>query len=169
MRILDLHLHLGLLATDIDLDAIATMRAISPAAQAFPLYIHDGFNLEQFSWLISNRTDFVVEDHHSYFVFTPQDDSEPASQHTSDVRYSIADSLAAASYRNKRNLIIGEFSCALTDQSLEGEKDTEEARREFCTGQTDIYQNTTAGWAFWGKLHAFLLPTEFLNTLYSIR
>ena len=127
------------------------MRAVSSAAQTLPLYIHDGFNLEQYSAFISNRSDFVVQDTHSYFVFTPKDESEPASQHTSDVHRVVADSLAAASQLERRNLIVGEFSCALTEESLQNEPDPEGARREFCTGQRDIYQNLTAGWAFWGE------------------
>ncbi|KAH9901105.1 glycoside hydrolase [Cubamyces lactineus] len=129
--------------------AISTMRQVSPAAQAFPLYIHDGFDLEQYSAFVANRSDFVVQDHHSYFVFTPSDEAEPASQHTEDIRGSIYDALQGASDRQRRNLVVDEFSCALTDQSLAGETDPDQARREFCQGQMDIYQNVTAGWAFW--------------------
>ncbi|KAH9945964.1 glycoside hydrolase [Epithele typhae] len=129
--------------------AISTMRAVSPAAECLPLYIHDGFDRDKFSEFVANRPDFVVEDTHSYFVFTPQDEAEPASQHTNDVHTSVADSLAAASQRARRNLIVGEFSCALTDDSLKNEPDKDAARRDFCTTQMEIYQNETAGWAFW--------------------
>lgn len=134
----------------VDTQAITTMRQISPVAAGFPLYIHDGFNLEQFSAYVGNRTDFVVEDHHSYFVFTPQDDAEPADQHTSDVEGSIADSFIAASQQERGNLVIDEFSCALTDQSLQGDN-ADQARQAFCTAQVETYANTTAGWAFWGE------------------
>ncbi len=127
------------------------MRAVYPNSTTFPLYLHDGFKLDRFSNYLANRTDFVVQDHHSYFVFTPQDESEPAAQHTSDVETNIADSLQAASDRLRRNLVIDEFSCALTDDSLKDEDDPEEARREFCTGQMQVYANATAGWAFWCK------------------
>ncbi|KAH9857066.1 glycoside hydrolase [Lenzites betulinus] len=129
--------------------AISTMRQVSPAAQALPLYIHDGFNLEQYSDFVANRSDFVVQDHHSYFVFTPTDAAEPASQHTKDIQGSMSDSLGAASDRQRRNLVVDEFSCALTEQSLADESDPDTARRTFCTGQMEIYQNETAGWAFW--------------------
>ena len=105
---------------------------------------------------MANRTDFVVQDHHSYFVFTPQDNAEPASQHTLDVNSSIADTLQTASSRQRRNLVIDEFSCALTGDSLKDEADPDQARMEFCTGQAEVYANTTAGWSFWGKLTAIV-------------
>ncbi|KAI0673044.1 glycoside hydrolase [Trametes maxima] len=129
--------------------AISTMRRVSPAAESFPLYIHDGFNLDQYSDFVGNRSDFVVQDHHSYFVFTSSDSAEPASQHTKDIHSAVTGSLDSASKRERRNLVVDEFSCALTAQSLVGEGDPEQARMDFCTGQTELYQNETAGWAFW--------------------
>ena len=86
------------------------MRQADPAAASLPLYIHDGFDLDRFSAFVANRTDFVVQDHHSYFVFTPPDEAEPASQHTSDIYGDIAQSLADASARQQRNLVVDEFS-----------------------------------------------------------
>ena len=127
------------------------MRKVSPIAASFPLYIHDGFNIDQYSDFVANRTDFVVEDHHSYFVFTPQDDAEPAAQHTSDVEGGIGASFEAVSQKQRDDLIIGEWSCALTDQSLQGEQDPNAARQAFCTGQDETYANTSAGWSFWGE------------------
>ncbi|KAI0724054.1 glycoside hydrolase superfamily [Cerioporus squamosus] len=129
--------------------SISAMRATSPAAMELPLYIHDGFDLMRFSDFVANRTDFVVQDHHSYFVYTASDASESASHHTQDVHEFIAKDLGAASDHQRRNLVVDEFSCALTDQSLAGEDNPDEARREFCEGQMEIYQNETAGWAFW--------------------
>ena len=52
------------------------MRQAGPTAASFPLYLHDGFDLDRFSYFVANRSDFVVQDHHSYFVFTPADESE---------------------------------------------------------------------------------------------
>ncbi|TBU45740.1 glycoside hydrolase [Dichomitus squalens] len=129
--------------------AITTMRQVDPAAASLPLYIHDGFDLNRFSAFVANRTDFVVQDHHSYFVFTPPDEAEPASQHTSDIYGGISRSLAGASARQQRNLVVDEFSCALTDESLADESDPIEARKDFCQAQLDVYRSTTAGWAFW--------------------
>ncbi|CDO72882.1 Glycoside Hydrolase Family 5 protein [Trametes cinnabarina] len=129
--------------------AISTMRQADPLAKAFPLYIHDAFDLAHYSDFVANRSDFVVLDHHSYFVFTPGDVVEPAAQHTKDVQGPISDALAAAAARQRGNLVIGEFSCALTDESLSGEADPDAARRNFCQGQMETYRNLTAGWAFW--------------------
>ena len=117
----------------------------------FPLYIHDGFDLMRFSDFVANRTDFVVQDHHSYFVYTPSDVAESASGHIQDVHDSVAQDLSRASDHQRRNLVVDEFSCALTDQSLAGDPNPDQARRDFCEGQMEIYQNETAGWAFWGQ------------------
>ena len=89
------------LLPSLDDRAIQTLRAISPT---FPLYIHDGFDLEYFSDWVSKRTDFVVQDNHSYFVFSPQDAAEPASQHTNDVQTGVADRFVRASNQERRNL-----------------------------------------------------------------
>lgn len=140
------------------------MRQVYPESN-IPLYLHDGFDLERFSNYIANRKDFVVQDHHSYFVFTPSDASEPASQHLSDVQGGIADSLRQASLAERRNLVVDEFSCALTDESLQDEADPDQARMDFCTGQIGIYTNTTAGWSFWGK---FILLLLLLSLIFAI-
>lgn len=58
------------LTTPIDGRVIDTLRKVSPEAAKFPFYIHDGFNLQRFADFVSGRKDFVVQDHHSYFVFT---------------------------------------------------------------------------------------------------
>ena len=134
-----------------DNDTIATLRGLSPQAASFPLYIHDGFDLQRFSDMNAARKDFVVVDHHSYFVFTPGDESEPASQHTTDIHSSIKQQLSSASDQGHDNLIVGEWSCALTAESLSGEKDPMTARQQFCQGQQDVYTNSTTGWSFWSE------------------
>lgn len=127
------------------------MRQASPAAAQFPLYVHNGFDLPRFTDFIANRTDFVVQDHHSYFVFTSSDDAEPASQHTVDIRGAVSDTLGKASKQQHRNLVVDEWSCAITPKSLANEPDQLQARKDFCTGQLDVYTNTAAGWGFWCK------------------
>ncbi|KAJ7470650.1 glycoside hydrolase [Mycena latifolia] len=129
--------------------AISAMRQLSSAAEAFPIYIHDGFNLMQFSNFIANRTDFIVQDHHSYFVFTPQDESKPASQHTKEIETSLSAELTTASVHQRGNLVVDEWSCALTPQSLSNETDEAVARQNFCTAQMEVYSTTAAGWSFW--------------------
>ncbi|PFH52456.1 glycoside hydrolase family 5 protein [Amanita thiersii Skay4041] len=130
--------------------AIAVMRQVSPAAAALPLYLHDGFNLQRFSDYVAQRTDFVVQDHHKYFVFTDADKAKAASQLTSEVNTVTYTRLHDASLHQHRNLIVGEWSCALTPTSLTNEPDKVGARRDFCTSQMKIYSSTTAGWSFWG-------------------
>ncbi|KAJ7685071.1 glycoside hydrolase [Mycena polygramma] len=128
--------------------AISTMRSV-PGAETFPLYIHDGFNLGKFSDFIANRTDFIVQDSHSYFVFTAQDEKKSASQHTKEIQTTVSDSLAMASANQRGNLVIDEWSCALTPTSLSAESDQIAARHDFCNVQLQVYWNTTAGWSFW--------------------
>jgi glucan 1,3-beta-glucosidase len=135
-----------------DDQAISAIRGISPQAAALPIYIHDGFDLKRFSDYVSARTDFVVQDHHSYFVFTPQDSAKPAKQHAIDIKTGTNKALGEAATRQHRNLMVGEWSCALTEQSLANEDDRDESRRRFCSGQMEVYTNTTAGWAFWCEL-----------------
>jgi glucan 1,3-beta-glucosidase len=129
--------------------AIASMRQVSPAAASFPLYIHDGFDLDRFSLFVANRKDFVVQDHHSYFVYSPSDDAKSASQHAADIGGDIAFSFAKASSQSHRNVVIDEWSCALTPNSLAQEFDPVAARKQFCTGQMEVYNQTAAGWSFW--------------------
>jgi hypothetical protein len=114
-----------------------------------PVYIHDGFDLNRFVPYITGRRDFVIQDHHSYFVFTDDDTHKPATQHTNDVRGGIAEAFWSTASGERRNLIIGEWSCALTDESLKNQKDKVQARKDFCTAQMQVYTNVTAGWMFW--------------------
>ncbi|KAL0573271.1 Glucan 1,3-beta-glucosidase 3 [Marasmius crinis-equi] len=128
-------------------DAITKMRAVSAEAAELPLYIHDAFNLPKYIDFVNNRTDFVVLDHHSYFVFTPSDAAEPASQHTSDINTQVSDELKSNLPRH--NVVVGEWSCALTPESLEHEENKDQSVRDFCRTQLDVYTEDTAGWAFW--------------------
>lgn len=57
--------------------------------------------------------------------------------------------MAAAASNQRGNLIIGEWSCALTPDSLANTSDPLTARRLFCESQEQVYTNTTAGWGFW--------------------
>ncbi|KAF8575791.1 glycoside hydrolase family 5 protein [Ramaria rubella] len=135
--------------TDFYTRALTTVRATSPQAATFPFYVHDGFDLQRFNQYISARQDFVVQDHHSYFVFTPKDDAESPASHIQDITGSIGQSLATASQSQRNNLVVAEWSCALTPQSLAQAQDPEAAQKRFCEGQMEVYQNTTAGWSFW--------------------
>ncbi|KAF8955450.1 glycoside hydrolase superfamily [Flammula alnicola] len=135
--------------TDFYSRAIDAMRSTCPAAKSLPLYVHDGFDLDRLSSYVASRTDFVVQDHHSYFVFSPSDQKESGSQHTVDVDGAISQSLVRVSNKQRRNLVVDEWSCALTPESLESEGDADKVRKEFCTEQMKVYSNATAGWGFW--------------------
>lgn len=141
---------------------IAEMREASPYGNTFPLYLHDGFNIWKFSDFVHGRQDFVVQDYHSYYVFTPSDASTPASKHSENVENGIFQMLITASGNQRRNLVIDEWSCALTVQSLSFEKDPDEARRRFCTGQMGVYATAAAGWSFWGTV--LFQPTSWKLT-----
>ncbi|TFK54965.1 cytoplasm protein [Heliocybe sulcata] len=133
-------------------EAIDRMRHVSPQAANFPLYIHDGFDLGRFSRYIANRSDFVVQDHHSYFVYTSSDTAESASQHAADVQSSVLTDLQGSSTIAHQNLVVDEWSCALAPQSLAQEADKSGSQRRFCTDQLFAYSNTIAGWGFWAYM-----------------
>ena len=144
------------------------MREASPYGSTFPLYLHDGFNLWKFSDFVHKRQDFVVQDYHSYYVFTPSDASTPASKHSENVENGISQMLIGASGNQRRNRGIDEWSCALTTQSLSSERDPGEARKRFCTGQMGVYATAAAGWSFWGTIslfHIFWKLTGATNSL----
>ena len=130
------------------------MRETSPEAATFPIYIHDAFNLHEYSGYTANRTDFIVEDHHSYFVFTADDASRDAKAETNVVKGSVYHDLSSASGAQRRNLVVGEWSCALVDSALSDVPDQMAARQQFCQGQEQVYVNTSAGWHFWSKLYS---------------
>jgi glucan 1,3-beta-glucosidase len=124
--------------------------------------------MSRFADYISTRSDFVVLDHHSCkakvtspltidFVFgDAASQAIPASQLTTSLQPaqgSLSDQLIAAATEERRNIVIDEFSCALSQAALEGSTDPVGDRRQFCTGQMESYTNATAGWSFWSKLH----------------
>lgn len=128
-----------------------------------PLYLHDAFQRDTFSAYIANRTDFVVHDYHSYFVFTPADQAESASQHTADVNGTISQALLDTSKQERRNFVVDEWSCALSPQSVEKEGDVTQVRKQFCTDQMRVYENAAAGWSFWcASCFLFLLLLQHL-------
>lgn len=132
--------------------AITTMRQTSTEAESLPLYIHDAFDLVHFADYIASRKDFVVADKHSYFVFGSNDTSMTAVQESHEVKHSVSEQLASASRTAHRNLVIGEWSCALVPASLANETNPMLARQQFCQGQEQIYSNLTAGWHFWSYM-----------------
>lgn len=144
---------LAVLTRHADDRAIDAMRAADPDATKFPLYVHNGFDLDRFSQYLSGRHDFTIQDHHSYFVYTDTDRQESAVQHAQDIGSTVSSFLQKASDTVHGNIIIGEYSCALTPESMaQNPGDGENARKDFCGGQVDTYAARTGGWHFWGQL-----------------
>ena len=132
-----------------DTRAIEAIRQASSSTRRLPLYLHDGFDLDRFSNFVAARTDFIVQDHHSYFVFTESDKAESGSRHLVDVNGTIAETLVGASRTERRNLVVDEWSCALTPESLKQDDNADAIQKQFGLEQIKVYTNATAGWSFW--------------------
>ena len=129
--------------------AMDAMRKVSKQASSMPLYFHDAFNPSEGAKCVSKRSDFVVQDTHSYFVYTKQDRDMTASKHTSQIKGHVQESMSDMSSTARGNMIVGEWSCALNPNSLRSSKNQKKAMSEFCKAQTDTYLNATAGVIFW--------------------
>lgn len=90
------------------------------------------------------------------FVYTSADNAESAMGHTDDIQTSVAQSLENASQNQRGNLVIDEWSCALTPNSLSQDQHPSEAMAQFCQAQLGVYTNATAGWSFWSELSSLL-------------
>ena len=75
--------------------------------------------------------------------------SMPASAHITNVNGPIAEELKGSATRLNDNLVIGEWSCALTSDSLKAEPDPQGAQSTFCRTQMDVYSHAGGGWSFW--------------------
>lgn len=129
--------------------AMDAMRTASPQARTIPLYFHDAFNLAKGAAFVSRRTDFVVSDHHAYYVYTPADQALSVQGHIDKLDTSIADKFKRQARVARGNLVVGEWSCALARSSIKNSKRPEEDQREFCRTQQELWQAKTAGWTFW--------------------
>lgn len=125
------------------------MRNASSNAKTVPLYFHDAFSMTKGAAFVANRTDFVVQDYHSYFVYTSTDTSMTAKQHTSAISGGFATNMEKQSNIGRRNMIVGEWSCALAPQSLSKSKTKSADQTAFCQAQEHTYRNAAGGWAFW--------------------
>ena len=125
------------------------MRKVNNYAKEVPLYFHDAFSPNQGAEFASKRTDFVVQDTHSYYVYTKQDQSMTANQHTSQIKGQILTSMQGMAKTARGNMVVGEWSCALNPNSLRSSKHHKTAYSDFCQAQTDTYRNATAGALFW--------------------
>lgn len=129
--------------------AMDAMRAASPYAKTVPLYFHDAFVLSKGAAFVAKRSDFVISDHHAYYVYTASDQALSAQGHITKLDGSIFNQFAAQSSIARRNLIVGEWSCALAWSSIQNSKNPDKDQTEFCRTQQDVWQTTGAGWTFW--------------------
>ncbi|KAJ1591236.1 hypothetical protein NDA11_007423 [Ustilago hordei] len=119
--------------------AMDAMRAASPYAKTIPLYFHDAFVLEKGVAFVSKRKDFVISDHHAYYVYTPSDQALSAQGHISKLDSSISNQFEQQSSIARRNLIVGEWSCDLAWSSIQDSKSPVQDQTEFCQTQQDIW------------------------------
>ncbi|WFD30544.1 hypothetical protein MSPP1_001565 [Malassezia sp. CBS 17886] len=125
------------------------MRKVNKHAEDLPLYFHDAFNPSEGAKFAGKRNDFVVQDTHSYFVFTQKDTDTSASQHTSHIQGAIQDSMRTMAGTARGNFVVGEWSCALSPSSLKSSGNHRKSSSDFCQAQTNAYRNATAGAHFW--------------------
>ncbi|WVF67132.1 hypothetical protein IAT40_001877 [Kwoniella sp. CBS 6097] len=129
---------------------IDELRTIVP--NDFPIYVHDAWDTNHYSHWVGDRNDFVVLDHHLYRCFTDEDRKKSGYQHAQDLRGGFKNTFSGFSETAKGNIVVGEWSAALDNQSFrpglsDGEKDAE--RREFVKAQLELYEGTSAGYWFW--------------------
>lgn len=125
------------------------MRQSSKYAQTIPLYFHDAFDLSTGAQFTAARNDFIVQDNHAYFVYTAADTAESAQGHTSDISGSYLTNLQKQSAIGRRNLVIGEWSCALAPSSLASSTDKDADQKAYCLAQQNTYANASSGYFFW--------------------
>lgn len=133
------------------------MRGVSDAAKSLPLYFHDGFNLKRLNKLVASRKDFIVVDTHSYFVYTKSDQKLSVTQHTKNIKGGVLTNLTDASNAQRRNLIVGEWSCATAPASAKQETNIVGAQKAYCTAQMKTFTTAAAGWSFWCKKLSYLV------------
>lgn len=129
--------------------AMDAMRKAQTKSRDMPLYFHDAFSPSQGAEFVSKRNDFVVQDTHSYFVYTEQDRDMSASKHTSHIEGEVQKSMSKLADTARGNMVVGEWSCALNPNSLKNSNNKRAAATEFCQAQTSTYLNATAGVIFW--------------------
>ena len=125
------------------------MRKAQTKSRDMPLYFHDAFSPSQGAEFVSKRDDFVVQDTHSYFVYTQQDRDMSASKHTSHIEGQVQKSMSDLADKARGNMVVGEWSCALNPNSLRNSNNKRAATSDYCRAQTSTYLNATAGVMFW--------------------
>lgn len=127
---------------------MACLRRISPD---FPIYISDAWDLNWYCRVVGDRPDFVSVDTHVYRCFTEEDKMKSGDEHAADIRQNLKGHLLEVAKKARGNLVVGEWSAALHQDSLRsdeaGEQDRQ--RRVFAQAQLDVFEESTAGYFFW--------------------
>ncbi|WFD00467.1 hypothetical protein MYAM1_003216 [Malassezia yamatoensis] len=125
------------------------MRQVNKYAKQLPLYFHDAFSPSTGAKFAAQRDDFVVQDTHSYYVYTKEDQAMTVSEHTSEIKGQILTSMQGMAKTARGNMVVGEWSCALNPNSFRSSTQRRKSNAEFCQAQMDTYRNATAGALFW--------------------
>lgn len=134
---------------------IKQLRAIDPG---LPIYISDCWMSDDYAHFVKSlpvSTAPVCLDHHLYRVFTQEDISTPAAQHS----FSLMDPNAPTPQTFARvasiledaggALVVGEWSGALNPGSLQGPIDERGERARYIAAQLALFEQHCAGWFFW--------------------
>ncbi|EPY53931.1 glucan 1,3-beta-glucosidase Exg3 [Schizosaccharomyces cryophilus OY26] len=111
-----------------------------------PTYIGDGWDKDHWvNWVNEHENDgFYVVDHHSYFCFGGDLMNQSPKTITSKLN-------SGEEYGKTKlsNLIVGEWSCVLTEESWQQTKLHQYRRKQFGKAQVSQYLNNTGGCDFW--------------------
>lgn len=127
----------------------AMRKANNPQAKSLPIYFHDAFNLSAGASFVKERSDFVVQDTHLYFLYSKKDQRASPASHTADIRGTMSGLLNSQSRIARNNMIVGEWSCALAQNSLQKARDAHSSQSQFCNAQASVYRQHVGGWGFW--------------------
>jgi len=133
-------------------DALSDRAEGGPSPNDFPIFIDSAWDPNWYSQIVGKRDDFVVMDHHLYRCFTDQDKRLSGERQAADIRGRTKDELKKHHTNAHGNLIIGEWSAALSPEGMPhganaGEQDRQ--RRVFVQAQRDVYNENCAGHFFW--------------------
>lgn len=132
--------------------ALSSRAGDGPPPSDFPIFIDDARDPNWYSQFVGKRDDFVVMDRHIYRCFTPHDEKLSGEQQAANIRGPTQDELKKLHVNAHGNIIIGEWSAALSPKGMPhganaGEQDRQ--RRVFVKAQREVFNENCAGQFFW--------------------
>lgn len=132
--------------------ALSDRGGYGPPPSDFPIFIDDARDPNWYSQIVGKRDDFVVVDRHVYRCFTAHDKQLTGEQQAADIRGHARDELKKHHVNAHGNIIIGEWSAALSPEGMPpgadaGEQDRQ--RRIFVQAQREVFNDNCAGQFFW--------------------